>query len=163
MIVRNREMINGTIDELERYLPDRIRNQVMEYVQSIGKDTDEGYTYIMDERVFGRVMSYDTLPKQECRIEAHNKYIDIQISVIGAENIEVYQRCDLKECQSYDETEDVAFYEYEGKGHFAVIENIPGRFSVFFPSDAHQPKIFSEGKAGHIKKYVVKIDKNLFE
>lgn len=155
-------MINGAISELSLYLPDKVKEMVMDYIQSVDEDTEEGYTYIIDDRVYGRVMSYVTLPKQECEIEAHNKYIDIQISLIGAEGIDVYQREDLKKVQDYDPECDVIFYQYEGKGHVAAIENIPRRFTMLFPSDAHQPKIFLDGANGHVKKCVVKIDKELF-
>lgn len=156
-------MINGTIDELERYLPDHIRGPVMDYIQSIDEDTAEGYTSIMGDKIYGRVMSYDTMPKQECKIEAHDRYIDIQISVLGAEGIEVYQRKDLDIIQEYIPETDAAFYKYNGKGHFAFIENIPGRFTMLFPMDAHQPKINLDEANRYVKKFVVKVDKSLFE
>ena len=155
-------MVNGTIDELGYYLPDNIRALVMDYVKNIDGESEEGYTNIMDDKVYGRVMSYDTLSKQECKIEAHNRYIDIQISVIGAEGIDVYQRKDLNEVQNYNAERDVAYYRYEGEGHFASVENIPGRFTMLFPSDAHQPQIFLDGANKRVKKFVVKIDKLLF-
>ena len=156
-------MVNGTVEELRYYLPENIKELVMNYVKQVDEDTEEGYTYLLDDKVYGRVMSYDTLPKKECLIEAHNRYIDIQISVSGSEGIEAYQRQDLKEKEAYKESKDVAFYEYAGNGYFATIDNIPGRFSMFFPEDAHQPKICMEGASGHVKKFVVKIDKTLFE
>lgn len=156
-------MVNGTIDELKNYLPDYIRGPVMDYIQSIDEDTAEGYTSIMGDKIYGRVMSYDTIPKQECKIEAHNRYIDIQISVTGAEGIAVYQRKDLGKVQENDSEGDVEFYKYDGKGHFAFIENIPGRFTMLFPMDAHQPKINLDEANKYVKKFVIKIDKILFE
>ena len=155
-------MVNGTISELGHYLPVVIRNLVMNYIQNINEDSEEKYTYLFDDKVYGRVMSYDTLPKQKCKIEAHNKYVDIQISIVGMEGIEVYQRKDLKKLQTYDAENDVEFYKYDGIGHFAVIENIPGRFTMLFPADAHQPKISLEGAGGHVTKCVVKVDRTLF-
>lgn len=156
-------MINGTIEELRYYLPENIKELVMNYVKQVDRNAEEGYSYLLDNEVYGRVMSYDTLPKEECLIEAHNRYVDIQISVYGSEGIEVYQRQDLKETVAYKEDKDVVFFEYVGQGYFATIDNIPGRFSMFFPEDAHQPKICMEGASGHVKKFVVKIDKALFE
>ncbi len=156
-------MVNGTLKELPNYLPDRVRDIVMNYVNGIDSRTEEGITYLLDEKIYGKVMSYDTLSEDKCQIEAHNRYIDIQISIIGSEGIKVYQRQDLKEVESYQEREDVAFYDYEEKGYFAAINNIPGRFSMFFPEDAHQPKICLDGESGHVTKFVVKIENTLFE
>lgn len=156
-------MVNGTIDELKQYLPDCIRDLIMDYIKSINEDTAEGYTSIIDDKVYGRVISYNTKPKQECKIEAHNRYIDIQISIKGTEGIEVYQRKDLDQVQKYDSETDVAFYKYDKRGHFASIKNIPGRFTMLFSADAHQPQINVNETDGLVKKFVVKIDKTLFE
>ena len=156
-------MINGTIDELSYYLPEKIKDFVMGYIKSIDKDTEDGYTDIMSGRIYGKVMSYQTLPSQECKIEAHDKYIDIQASILGSEGITVYQRKDLNEMQKYDSENDVTFFRYEGKGHFADIDNIPGRFTMLLPEDAHQPQIKRNGSEGYVKKLVVKIDVSLLQ
>lgn len=156
-------MINETIDQLSHYLPDAIRNSVINYVDSITKDTKEGYTYLLEDKVYGRIMSYNTLPLEECRIEAHNRYIDIQISIEGSEGIEVYQRSLLREIEVYSADKDVTFLDSLEEKPYAIINNIPGRFSMFFPEDAHRPKMFIEGSSGYVKKYVIKIEKTIFE
>ena len=156
-------MINGAIAELRCFLPESIRELVMDYVKGINENTEEGYTYLLEDKVYGRVMSYDTLAREECKIEAHNRYVDIQISITGSEGIDVYQRQDLKVTESYQQEKDVEFFAYEGNGYFATVDNIPGRFSMFFSEDAHRPKVRLEGASGYVKKYVIKIDKMLFE
>lgn len=156
-------MINGTIDQLSHYLPDDIRNSVMNYVDSITKDAKEGYTYLLEDKVYGRIMSYNTLPLEECKIEAHDRYIDIQISIEGSEGIEVYQRSLLKEIGVYSAEKDVIFLDSLEEKPYAIINNIPGRFSMFFPEDAHRPKVCIEGAYGYVKKYVIKIEKTFLK
>lgn len=156
-------MINGTIEELWYYLPEKLQKIVMEYVKEIDKNTEDGYTYLLDDKVYGRVMSYDTLPKETCKLEAHNRYVDIQVSISGSEGIEVYQRSQLKGAKGYDTEKDVIFFDLEKEKPYAFIHNIPGRFSMFFPEDVHRPKICVRGSSRHVKKYVIKIEKSLFE
>ena len=92
-------VVNGEIKELSIYLPKIAKKIILDYVREINSDTPEGYTELWGKHVYGRVMSYYTLAREQCKIEAHNRYVDIQITVVGAEKIEVYQRKKLKEAK----------------------------------------------------------------
>lgn len=131
----------------------------MSYVKSISDTTMEGDTNIVGEQVYGRVMSYLSKQPQDCRIEAHNKYVDIQITISGVEGIEVFDRKMLRIETSYNEKNDVEFFIEDKNARFADIKNRPGYFTMFFPEDAHRPMMAIDGDINLIKKYVIKIDK----
>lgn len=89
--------------------------------------------------------------REGARIEAHRKYIDIQIVVSGTEVIG-WRR--LEECEGVDEAynaeNDIGFFTDEPT---AWLELPPGTFAILFPEDAHAP-LAGEGL---VRKVVVKV------
>ncbi|MEG0795371.1 MAG: YhcH/YjgK/YiaL family protein [Odoribacter sp.] len=90
--------------------------------------------------------------KNVAKLETHDKYIDIQLPLIGEETFGWQDRKCLKEEKEggYQEEKDITFYA--DKPQLYVTLSL-GDFVVFFPEDAHAPCI---GK-GMIKKIVVKV------
>jgi biofilm protein TabA len=85
------------------------------------------------------------------RLEAHRRYIDIQYTIEGDEEIGWMP---LAECGrpdvAYDETRDIAFFD----GRPATWLAVPtGTFVVFFPEDAHAPL----AGRGLLKKAIMKV------
>lgn len=149
-------MIYDKIEKLQEYLEEDVYQQIENFIKQIGEGLPEGTYPIMGDRVFASVMSYPTNLPEECKIEAHNKYIDIQVTLVGAEGISVYGRDSLKEKVSYDAEKDVAFYETEGALANAHTENIPGYFTMLYPEDAHRPQERIRN-VDRVKKYVIKV------
>lgn len=90
--------------------------------------------------------------EEDCRMEAHKEYIDIQIPLNGNEYIGWKAQCDCESVTSpYNEQKDIEFY---GDKATAKVYVPAGHFAVFFPEDAHQPCI-AEGQS--YRKIVVKI------
>jgi len=89
--------------------------------------------------------------REGARLEAHRRYIDIQIVVSGTEVIG-WRR--LEECEgvgeAYDAEKDIGFFTDEPT---AWLELSPGTFAIFFPDDAHAP-LAGEGLG---RKVVVKV------
>ena len=85
------------------------------------------------------------------RLEAHRRYIDIQYTIAGHEEIGWLP---LAECGApaggYDETRDIAFFDRRPSTWLAVPE---GTFVVFFPQDAHAPL----AGRGPVKKAIMKV------
>jgi biofilm protein TabA len=88
---------------------------------------------------------------QGARLEAHRRYIDIQYTIEGMEEI---GWTPLAACRppadGFDEAKDIAFFDDRPATWLSVP---PGHFAVFFPDDAHAPL----GGQGQLKKAVVKI------
>lgn len=89
--------------------------------------------------------------EEGARLEAHQRYIDIQYTIDGDERIGwmPLARCTAPD-SPFDETKDVVLFADRPSTWVAVP---PGSFAIFFPHDAHAPL------AGHglLKKAVVKI------
>jgi YhcH/YjgK/YiaL family protein len=87
----------------------------------------------------------------ENKLEAHVKYIDIQMAVIGSFGLSWKA---IEDCNNliaeYEPEEDAAYYS--DKSDFEIMLN-PGNFAILFPEDAHYPKPPVE----NIKKAVFKI------
>jgi len=88
---------------------------------------------------------------ETARMETHNKYIDIQIPITGAETMGWIAGSKLKDVtDAYNDEKDVAFFA-DKASNFIVVQ--PFEFAVFFPEDGHQPQIFD----GVQKKLIVKV------
>ena len=106
--------------------------------------------YELGGGVFALVQSYDTKSVENCKIEAHRKYIDIQCVLKGKE---LFGVADLATQTLYEdkfEEKDVAFY----KGEVDLLTLTDGDFVVVFPQDAHRPQ---QGDGSHVEKVVVKV------
>lgn len=89
--------------------------------------------------------------REGAKLEAHRRFIDIQFMIAGDE--EMGWRT-LSECKhvtkAYSEDDDLMFFGDAPESWFSVP---PGKFTIFFPDDAHAPL------AGHgqLHKAVMKI------
>jgi len=103
--------------------------------------------------LFALVQAYDSIPKEQGKWECHKNYIDIQYIVEGVEQIG-FQNVDvMKVTTEYNPEKDIAFLS--GEGDFV---NLPkDSYGVFFPQDAHMPKVAPGNKPGYVKKVVIKI------
>jgi len=102
-----------------------------------------------------RVMSYPTKSREVAKYEAHRDTIDIQYTIEGAEGIEFTPTESLIAKEDYNPEKDAQIFETpvasEGR-----VDNVPGRFSIFYPEDAHLPQLNVEGY-GKVRKLVVKV------
>jgi YhcH/YjgK/YiaL family protein len=89
---------------------------------------------------------------EDARMEAHEKYIDIQMVLFGMDKMGWKARgeCETKAADQDKPDEDVYFYKDGPQCWFDVL---PGNFVIFFPLDAHLP---TTGK-GHMHKIIIKV------
>jgi YhcH/YjgK/YiaL family protein len=99
------------------------------------------------------VQNYDSLPKEQGKWECHRKYIDIQYIAEGIEQIGFTNIDNMNVTTEYNPEKDVAFLS--GKGDYVTL--VKGSYGIFFPQDAHQPKIAPNNTPGKVKKVVIKI------
>lgn len=116
-----------------------------------GDRVDVGRHEIDGQRLFALVGRDPGKGRQAVRLESHRRYIDIQVTLAGQEEIGYRP---LSECRSPEipflPDNDVAFYAERPDSWFALP---PGRFAIFFPDDAHAPLAGS----GELHKVVVKV------
>ena len=113
---------------------------------------EPGKYEIQKDDIFAIVNEYETKDLQDCKLEAHRKYIDIQYMYSGVELIGVAALSGQKPVEEYNENNDCVFF----KDDTSFIKMTAGMFAVFFPDDLHMPAVKANGKS-KVKKIVIKV------
>ncbi len=111
-----------------------------------------GIHSVNDSGAFASVNEYVTKPIEDCFIECHRKFIDVQTIAWGEEKMGVSHKQFCVD-QPYDEEKDLQ----KLSGNVDFITLVPGLFAVFFPHDAHEPGVRNGTVAVAVKKIVFKI------
>lgn len=138
--------------ELYRPLAPRLWQGFAFLLQSDLEALTAGRHVLDGENLFAIVDEYTTKPEQDCKFEAHRKYVDIQCVVHGIERIGWGPLAAMQETIPYSEEKDIAFFI--GQGDWLTLT--AGTFAVFFPHDCHRPGA-EAGPAAVVKKVVVKV------
>ena len=122
------------------------------YLKNNDFSTLEDGRYDLDgDQLYVSISSIKGKEKTDAAIETHQKYIDIQLPLLGVEKIGWKTACDLQEESSpYNLEKDIAFYVDRPTAYTKIY---PGEFVIFFPEDGHAPCIGE----GIIRKIVVKV------
>ena len=102
--------------------------------------------------VFALVSEYDSKVHQDCRLEAHRTYADIQYIVSGREAIGFVAYENQEVTVAYNPEKDIVFFS----GETSPLSMEAGMFAVFFPQDLHRPCMQIDG-AEKVKKVVIKV------
>lgn len=104
------------------------------------------------DRMFVLIEHKSGKGREGARLEAHRKYIDIQFTFEGMEEI---GWSPLDACRppsgGFDEANDIGFFNDDRPSSWLSVP--PGLFAIFFPEDAHAPL----GGRGLLKKAIVKV------
>ena len=146
-------MILDTLDRLKVYSATHERfaevfialealdlNRISEGRHELDGDTD-AFIIVMEKEGQGR---------KGAKLEAHRKYIDVQIVLSGEDVMGWRATAACAASKGYDEEKDVEFFD-DPPTTWLVAPS--GHFCIFFPEDAHAP-LAGEGKT---QKAVVKI------
>jgi YhcH/YjgK/YiaL family protein len=105
---------------------------------------DDDRMYVSVDRVQGR-------GREGARLEAHRRYLDIQFTIDGQEEIGWKPLADCATTSdAYDNARDVTFFSDRPDSWVSLPA---GHFAIFFPDDAHAPL----GGRGTLTKAIVKI------
>jgi YhcH/YjgK/YiaL family protein len=125
------------------------------FLKTLSADSEE-QRYELGNGIYAVVESYMTKPETKGRLEAHRKFIDIQMLLTGREKIGWHNIKDLSIETPYDSEKDIMFFAPTSPvASFTEIEN--STFMLLFPEDAHMPQIQTEKTPEKVKKVVVKI------
>ncbi len=106
---------------------------------------------IEGDEIYVSVDYVDGRGRDGARLEAHRAYIDIQVTIEGAEEIGWRPLADCRQpAGDFSEGRDIGFYDDPPVAWFPMPF---GQFAVFFPDDAHAPL----GASGPVKKAIVKV------
>ncbi|MGI5816494.1 MAG: YhcH/YjgK/YiaL family protein [Armatimonadota bacterium] len=146
-------MIIDRLENLDRYVEmhpgfeaafDLIRNFDFDAAE-------DGPAEIDGERLTINVLRRDLKTKDAAKLEAHERYVDIQVMFSGEEVFgwKLTDECEQPQAP-YNAEKDVILYDDTPDGYWPLLENM---FVIFFPEDAHAPMV-GEGK---VEKLVVKV------
>lgn len=142
----------------EAFLVSPAWKKALDFLKHEAASKPDGEYEIQGRDIYVPISTISTKPFEECVFEAHHEYIDIHYCIEGGETIAWAPVDTLKPTMEFDATKDYCFYE--SPAHPLTLNLTPGTFAIFFPADAHMPKI-SDGKNQTVKKAVVKINVKL--
>lgn len=125
------------------------------------RDTDfesleNGRHEIVEGKIFANIQEYTSKPEQECKYEAHKKYVDIQFIIKGEEKIGTGKIADFKELSQYDDQKDIVFLSPNENATLKNINLGEKEFAIFMPNDVHMPSVALK-EPSLVRKVVVKI------
>lgn len=128
---------------------------IVEFIDRVESENLENGRYELDgDKLFALVQSYETKNSDECRLESHKKYIDIQYVQEGTEVMYWSLVNGLKVTEDLSEISDVIFYEDDKNATELVVNE--KSFALFFTHDAHKPGVKFNTKS-NVRKIVFKI------
>lgn len=146
-------MILDTLSQSDRYAALHPSfGRAFDFLKSANPESIAAGRHEIDgDRLFVLIDRQDGKGHGAARLEVHRKYIDIQLTLVGLEEI---GWSPLSACRpaagAFDEARDIAFFDDRPSMWLGVP---PGMFAVFFPQDAHAPL----GGRGLLKKAIVKV------
>lgn len=146
-------MIFDKIKNINKY--PEIPTEIADFVKTLSSNIELGKKEL-DEKNYANVDEYFTKSPENCRLEAHKKYIDIQLLLEGQEELDYISTDNLIVNEDYDTNRDVMFFEPPKKRLNSVILT-PGNFVLLYPHEAHMPQMNYGNTSTKVKKVVVKI------
>lgn len=146
-------MVIDTLSNLGFYAPlNRRIASVEAYLRGTDLDALPDGKYAIDgDAVFMTLCHGDLRPAEEAPLEAHDRYMDIQIVLSGEET---YGWRSREECSqpegTYSAERDIVFFRDTHRTRFVLGR---GGTALFFPGDAHAPLIGE----GRVRKCIVKV------
>lgn len=130
-------------------------NEAIEYLKGQDLMSMEAGKYPVDDDFYYMVQEYTTKVRSEAKLEAHEKWIDIQWMLKGTEIIETEDISRLTVKEAYNPEKDVTFYEKPEVMSKTVLTD--GAYVVLYPQNGHMPQVAVDEKPLAIKKVVAKV------
>jgi len=132
------------------------------FLQAATPALADGKHYLCGADLFAIVMGYQTQPEETSELEAHRRYLDIQMLLAGREGVACHNLADLQILQPYNPTTDAELYRIPTATPARFILT-PKTFLALFPHDAHMPCLTLEHGPEPVRKVVIKVAIELLE
>lgn len=139
-------------DSYEPFLGHPTWRRALDWLRALPSDIALGRHDILGPEMFASVQEYDTVDRTSGRFESHREHVDLQYTLAGVEGIDWCPRSELLPDGPF--ADDVQFW-LPPTTRFATIVNSPGRFAIFYPGDAHRPKV--DAGPSPVRKLVIKV------
>jgi biofilm protein TabA len=146
-------MITASLKDFHRYINlHPLFEKVEKALKTYSFDKPGERIYLEGDKLFAIPALDNAKSKDNASLEAHNRYIDIQVCLEGNETMGWRDRADCKSPKApFDNEKDIIFYIDKPLSYFCVPA---GSFAIFFPEDCHAPLIGE----GMIKKVIFKVE-----
>lgn len=149
-------MLHASLGSQETWSPflrsSPVWTRCLDWLKTLTPETPLGNHELDGPSLYASVQEYTTQGRELCRFESHREHIDIQYTIAGIETIDWIPREALSPDGPFGN--DVQFWH--PAADYTPITQAAGRFSIFFPGDAHRPKVI-HGQPAHVRKVVIKI------
>ncbi|MBN6075236.1 YhcH/YjgK/YiaL family protein [Aggregatibacter actinomycetemcomitans] len=130
--------------------------QICDYLNELDLTALTNGHHDITDQIYMNVMEFDTVPANNKQAELHQKYLDIQVLISGAESIDYgVTSPDLSQYTDYNDTDDYQLCPVIEQQNTLTLR--PKMFVVFYPYEPHRPGCNVNGQAVKLKKLVVKI------
>lgn len=147
-------MVLDSIENAARYLNlGEGVAKALQYIQhnDLSQITPGKYE-IEEEKLVMMVFEFEASNTDECKLEGHRKYLDLQYWVTGSELMGHDILGSQKILEAYDEQKDCAFYSCLA----SYSRLTPGMFVIYYPSDLHTA-VADPLSTNRVRKIVFKI------
>lgn len=147
-------IIKPKINNLE--IDKRVKEAVS-YIKSIViKEADIGKKIIVNDKFYYYVQSYMTKIENECKLESHRKYVDIQVMLNGEEVMDFADISRLQIKEEYNPKDDVVFWKIPKRMARTTLK--AGDCIILYPENAHRGAIAIDNKGQYVLKVVGKVN-----
>jgi biofilm protein TabA len=155
-------MIVDSLDNWKLYFREPVWETIFVQLQALNENTPGMEKQIKGDDIILKVFSYETISPRDpaVELESHKKYIDIHTIITKSERIDWHPAAGLKIIKPYDAIDDAVYYERPQQSCVSLNMH-PGIFAMFWPGDAHMPRLQVAGKSELIKKAVMKVSIDL--
>lgn len=136
-------------------IKDRIESAVKYLKKLKVSEADVGKRVDVNDNFYYSVQSYDTRSTEECKLESHRKYIDIQVMISGEESMDIADISRLTLKEEYNEEKDVMFWNIPTRMSKTTL--LSGDCIVLYPETAHRGAQNIE-ETKHVLKIVGKVN-----
>ena len=146
-------MITASLSDFHRYISIHPQFQKVEEFLATYTFVKPGERIYIDGDKLIAIPAHDNArAKENAHLEAHNRYIDIQVCLEGNETMGWKSRSDCHNPKlPFDTEKDLIFFKDKPISYFEVPA---GSFAIFFPEDCHAPLIGE----GVIRKVIFKVE-----
>jgi YhcH/YjgK/YiaL family protein len=148
-MIQDQLIYSDRIERLHPYFP-----QAFQWLKSFDPNTPDGKYEIVGQDCVAGVQRYQTKPTAEKKWEAHQVFGDIQVIFAGEEYCGHHDVALLQTLESYSVEKDVVKFIAPSQPS-SLLHLYPSQFTIFYPSDAHQPGV-QISKSCEVLKVVIK-------
>lgn len=126
----------------------------LSYIKSIKDEKLEVGKFVVNDDFYYLVQEYDTKSLEDCKLESHRRYVDIQWIISGEEIMLTSDIASLVVASEYDVQKDVMFWKSRPSMMQMLIKK--DGYVILYPKDAHMGCIRTN-RPGRVKKIVGKV------